>query len=112
MRGRGLARLVLVTVAFVIAATTADAAAKLSSERATRLTESWAAARCEQAPTCVKSAGRYCYPLSETRRRCTAQVIHREANGNLVQCQTMLYWRLDPHTKRVDLTRVGKTRCD
>ncbi len=112
MRPKDLARLGVVAMAFVIAATTADAAAKLSSERATRLTANWAAERCEQAPTCVDSAGRYCYPLSETRRRCTAQVIHREANGHLVQCQTMLYWRLDPRTKRVERVRAGKTRCD
>ena len=112
MRARGLAGLVVVIVAIVAAAFTSNAAAKLSSERATRLTAHWAAERCDQAQTCVKSAGRYCYPVSDLRRRCTAQVIHREANGNLIQCQTMLYWRLDPRTKHVDLVRVGKTRCD
>jgi hypothetical protein len=87
-------------------------AEKLSSEKATRATEQWAKERCEGTENCVKYAGRYCYPLSNRKRRCIAQTIYREADGNIVQCQTPLVWVLPRGESKPELRRKGRTRCD
>jgi hypothetical protein len=85
---------------------------KLDSDVAKTLTEGWAERSCAQSADCVRFAGRYCYPLSLHKRRCTAQTIHRLEDGDLVQCQTSLFWVLPRDAKKPRLARVGETRCD
>ncbi len=110
MKVRGTILALAVIAALLVVAPGASAR-KLESEPVTRLTEAWAKKRCDQVRNCVQSAGRYCYPISDHVRRCTAQVVRRRKDGDLIQCQTMLWWELQG-SYDIDLKRVGKTRCD
>ena len=103
--------LIAIALASCLTAVGAAQAHKIDHDVVIRKTSQWAAKRCNQTPDCVRSEGRYCYPLSDHRRRCTAQVIRRLTDGNLVQCQTTLHWKLEANSNRVTLQRVGNSAC-